>query len=100
MCDIAVEKLQNDKAGFNWCRIAAEQGHAAAQHKLGDMYRKGTGVPQNIVYAFMWWRVASQILKDGKTVLNSKKQITLTRSQEKLAKRLAHECIRKKYKGC
>ncbi|MEN8220548.1 MAG: tetratricopeptide repeat protein [Pseudomonadota bacterium] len=32
---------------FKWFRNAAEQGHAAAQYNLGNMYHSGKGVPQN-----------------------------------------------------
>ena len=32
-------------------RLAADQGHARAQHALGSMYKHGTGVPQDYVEA-------------------------------------------------
>ena len=35
----------------------AEQGDADAQYNLGNMYRKGQGVPQDYVLAHMWWNI-------------------------------------------
>ena len=32
---------------FNQCKIAAEQGDADAQYRLGMMYVDGCGVPQD-----------------------------------------------------
>ena len=38
----------------------AEQGHAISQAKLGFMYTKGTGVPQNYIEAVKWFRKAAE----------------------------------------
>ena len=38
----------------------AEQGVARAQGKLGTMYRKGQGVPQNSKTAVRWYRLAAE----------------------------------------
>ena len=38
--------------------MAAEQGHAPAQHNLGFMYGNGEGVPQETVAAHMWYNLA------------------------------------------
>ena len=40
-------------------RLAAEQGNAAAQYNLGQMYRKGQGVPQDYAEAVKWYRRAA-----------------------------------------
>ena len=37
-----------------WYRIAANQGHARAQGRLGEMYRTGNAVPKNRIVAHMW----------------------------------------------
>ena len=37
----------------------AEQGDADAQYNLGVMYRKGHGVPQDKVYAHIWYNIAA-----------------------------------------
>jgi TPR repeat protein len=39
-----------------WYRQAAEQGQAAAQNSLGDMYVNGQGVPQDYGQAMSWYR--------------------------------------------
>ena len=39
-------------------RLPTEQGHALAQHNLGFMYVKGTGVLQDYVSAHMWFNLA------------------------------------------
>jgi len=38
----------------------AEQGNASAQHKMGWMYRKGKGVPQDDKTAVKWYRLAAK----------------------------------------
>ena len=38
----------------HWYRLAAEQGHTRAQLNLGAMYATGEGVPQDLVFAYMW----------------------------------------------
>jgi hypothetical protein len=38
----------------------AEQGHMDAQHKLGNLYYKGNGVPKNNKTAMRWWKYAAQ----------------------------------------
>jgi hypothetical protein len=37
-----------------WYRLAAEQGDAGAQYRLGIMYLNGRGVPQDDVVAVKW----------------------------------------------
>ena len=41
-------------------RPMAEAGNAAAQHKLGVMYRDGQGVPQDYKEAVKWFRLAAE----------------------------------------
>ena len=38
----------------------AKQGHSEAQHKLGNMYYKGKGVPKNLKTAMDWWKRAAE----------------------------------------
>ena len=45
---------QDYTEALKWYRLAAEQGHAAAQFNLGLMYENGQGVPQEYVQAHMW----------------------------------------------
>ncbi len=41
-------------------RPLAEQGNAEAQFNLGNMYRKGLGVPQDYAEAVNWFRKAAE----------------------------------------
>ncbi len=43
-----------------WLRLAAEQGHEAAQLSLGVFYLVGEGVPQDPVEAERWFRMAAE----------------------------------------
>jgi TPR repeat protein len=44
---------------MKWYRLSANQGNTSAQNKLGVMYAKGEGVPEDLVYAFAWWNLAA-----------------------------------------
>ena len=44
----------------NWFRIAAEQGHAKAQHNLALMYENGQGMSQNYAEAAKWYHMAAE----------------------------------------
>ena len=37
----------------------AQQGNAGPHYFLGDMYNEGHGLPQNFVYAHMWYNIAA-----------------------------------------
>jgi len=50
----------NFKTAVKWYTLAAEQGHALAQHNLGVMYHNGLGVPQNHKTAFKWFTLAAE----------------------------------------
>ncbi len=41
-------------------RALAEKGNANAQFRLGVVYRKGRGVPQDYAEAMGWWRKAAE----------------------------------------
>lgn len=43
-----------------WYRLAAEQGFADAQTKLGWMLSQGEGVPQDYVEAAKWYHLAAE----------------------------------------
>ena len=53
--------LRNDRyaEAMTWFRWAADQGYAAAQSALGNMYDNGQGVPQDYVEAVLWYRRAA-----------------------------------------
>jgi hypothetical protein len=51
---------QDYKEAVRWYRLAAEQGNALAQVKLGLMYDKGQGVAQDYTEAVRWYRLAAE----------------------------------------
>lgn len=51
---------QDYATALNWYRIAAEQGHAKAQHNLALMHDEGQGVPQDYGEAAKWYRMAAE----------------------------------------
>ena len=40
-------------------RLAAAQGHGAAQNNLGSMFGHGQGVAQDYAEAIRWWRLSA-----------------------------------------
>lgn len=45
---------------MKWYRLAAKQGSADAQFKLGYMYYRGRGVPQDFKEAAKWFKLATE----------------------------------------
>lgn len=54
----AAEARGDLEAAAKWFRVAAEQGNAGAQEKLGSMYVDGRGVPRDYKEAIKWYRLA------------------------------------------
>ena len=50
---------QDFKEAVKWFRLAAEQGDAFAQFKLGGMYLMGKGVPQDSEAARKWMKLST-----------------------------------------
>lgn len=51
---------QDSAAAEKWYRLAAEQGVAEAQNKLGDLYYYGEGVPKDYTEAAKWYQMAAE----------------------------------------
>ena len=49
---------QHYQVSAQWYRLAAEQGHAGAQERLGYAYAAGRGVVKDEVRAYMWMALA------------------------------------------
>jgi len=64
------------------------------------MYAEGTGVPQDNVYAHIWFNIAAS--SGNKIAVKNRDIIAkrMTPSQLEKTQDLARECIRKNYKGC
>jgi uncharacterized protein len=54
----AAEAHGDLEAAAKWFQVAAEQGNAGAQEKLGSMYVDGKGVPRDYKEALKWYRLA------------------------------------------
>ena len=56
---VAAYKRGDYETALREWRPLAERDHAEAQLKLGEMYAKGRGVPQDYVAAHMWMNLAA-----------------------------------------
>lgn len=52
-----VEK--NSPAAIEKFEVLADQGWAIAQHRLGEIYSVGNGVPRSLVRAYVWYQRAA-----------------------------------------
>lgn len=50
------------KEALKWNRFAASRGSGAGQYNLGQMYRNGTGVSQNLIIAYALFSLAGEKL--------------------------------------
>ena len=114
---------KNYRISFQFFKLAAETGSVLAQYRFAYRYHNGQGVKRSLVYAHMWWNLASmsnnrdQILQFGEEVkgfppavikqiqnksLQNRDDVakSMTSAQISEAQKLARECVRKKYKGC
>ena len=91
---------KDNKAAVKWYTLAAEQGFSDAQFNLGLMYVNGTGVIKDNVYAHLWWNIAASFGDEDASENRDIIAEQMTLVQLKKAKNLAHECVRKKFKGC
>ncbi len=46
-------------SAFQWYLQSAKKGYRRAQHRLGCMYARGTGVTQNYIKAYAWCMVSA-----------------------------------------
>ena len=90
-----------DTPDFCICRPkAAEKGNVLAPSKLALMYFPGRRGSKNLVYAHMWWEIASS--SGHKSASRNRDSVakTLTANQLAEAQRLARGCVKKEYKNC
>jgi TPR repeat protein len=88
------------KTAVKWYRLAAEQGNVYAQGQLSSMYFLGRGVLKDYVYAHMWASISGTNGKNSGAKLRNFFEKKMTPAAISAARKLALECIRKKYKGC
>ena len=51
---------KSEAEAFQWCKLAAEQGHVEAAYNLALFYQKGDGVGQNFNEAMRWYQFAAE----------------------------------------
>ena len=67
-----------------WYRVAAEQGNAIAQAKLGASYAYGKGVPEDDLTAYAWLNIAAG---QGQSIANEvKESVAKHMTQTRIAK--------------
>ncbi len=57
---VATASQEDFAEAFQLCKPLAEQGDADAQNRVGWMYSKGKGVPQDYAEALKWLRLAAE----------------------------------------
>jgi len=73
-----------DTMAFRELLPLAEQGDAAAQHKLGVMYYSGEGVPQDKAEGLKWYRKAAKQDHEGaKGMLRFLKKVDIPKSSRR-----------------
>ena len=75
---------KDHKEAVKWYRLAAEQWIAQAQFNLGVMYDKGQGVPQDKLFAHMWWDLAGS--KGNKNAIKNRNIIVKKMSPSQIEK--------------
>jgi uncharacterized protein len=85
---------------FKWFTFAAEQGDEIAQNMLGSMYQSGVGVSLDLTYSYMWFSASVMSGYDQAKENQKKVESKMSSSQFTSAKKLARDCIQKKFKGC
>jgi DNA-binding NarL/FixJ family response regulator len=73
----------SDLASF---QKGAEQGSPTAQFSLAQMYRQGTGVPRDLVSAYMWYLVSERTgLQIREEIAAAKKRLAQSLTAEEIA---------------
>ncbi|MDH3469377.1 MAG: SEL1-like repeat protein, partial [Gammaproteobacteria bacterium] len=90
----------NAVLAFEWVMRAADQGYAAAQYKIGELYEQGRGVHKDAGAAAMWFTLAAeQGLVEAKFKADLYKKSTQTERKEVLDRRARAADIREAEKG-
>ena len=85
------------KAAANLIRPIAEEGLVDAQYILATLYSQGKGVPEDPVYAYMWFSLANASGEKSALKLRSKVAKRMTKSEVTRAQELSKECAHKNY---
>ena len=95
-----VEDKDDSVLAFEWIMRAADQGYAAAQYKIGEMYEQGRGVRKDAGAAAMWYTLAAeQGLVEAQFKADLYKKSTQTERKEVLDRRARAADLREAEKG-
>ena len=53
------DRTRDNGSAFKWYMQSAKHGYRKAQHRLGTMYARGTGVTRNYIKAYAWCKVSA-----------------------------------------
>lgn len=79
-------------------RLSAEQGFGRAQIKLGEMYVKGQGVPEDYIHTHMWASLAAAQHRKGTAELRDSVAYKMTPEQYVESRRLTREWLAQGHK--
>ena len=91
---------KNYKIAVKRSKLPAAQGFFLAQYNLSGMCRGGRGVKLDNVYAHMWGNLTASNGNESGGELRDIVAKWMTPADITIARKLAHECVRKKYKAC
>lgn len=82
-------RARDYSSAFKWYTQSAENGYRRAQHQLGAMYARGTGVTRNYIKAYAWCKVSA--LQHSRRAIRKLKKIEpyLSAEQTSCAKKLS-----------
>ncbi|MFL2647248.1 MAG: tetratricopeptide repeat protein [Dehalococcoidia bacterium] len=92
--------LEDKKDAMKWWRLAAEQDNALGKYFIGQYYEDGWGVPQNKVYAHMWYNLSHAQGFGSGDYSRDRIAEEMTVTEITAAEQLAVECVAKEFKGC
>jgi len=81
--EVLADDLSDYGSALRWYEFAAINGRRAGQLALGDLYRDGKGVSQDLVSAHMWYGIAA--LYGSGTAEQKRDQIELDMTQDQIA---------------
>ena len=84
---------------LEWMPLAKD-ADAYAQYNLGVMYGNGQGVPQDFVYAHMWFNIAAATGETDAAESRSIAENQMTKADISAAQSLARKCVAKNFKDC
>jgi TPR repeat protein len=74
-----------------WYRRSANQGNDLAQRRLGLLYERGDGVPQDYIQAYMWYKLGAANGGKSGAVLRDSLAMRMNSDQLTEAQKLARE---------